>query len=111
MVDVMTREQRSYCMSRIRSKNTKPERDFQQKHPNAIPHPDWLPYHPDFLLNGEVVFLDSTFWHGNIPKRTYDRLSKYWQNKLFRNIVRDVIASSFYQAVGVLKRITINEVR
>jgi len=108
VTDVFTKEKRSEIMSRIRSRDTKPERDFQKRHPKAIPHPDWLPYHPDFILDGEVVFLDSTFWHGRIPKRTYERLSRYWQDKLFRNIVRDAVATSFYEAIGILKRITVS---
>lgn len=105
MTDRLSRERRSRLMSRIRSRGTGIERDFQREHPGAVPHPDFLPYHPDFLLGGEVVFLDSAFWHGFAPRKAYDGMDGFWRAKLFKNILRDAIASSFYEACGVLVRI------
>lgn len=107
MVDVFPKEKRSEIMSKIRGKWTRPEREFQRRHPDAVPHPGWLPYHPNFLLGGKAVFLDSTFWHCEIPKRAYDGMGGFWREKLFGNVVRDEVASSFYEACGVLKRVPV----
>jgi len=101
VTDIFSREKRSWIMSRIRSKWTKPEREFVERHPDAVPHPDWLPYHPDFILDGKIVYLDSSFWHGYIPLRRFEKMGEYWREKLFRNILRDAIADSFWEAVGV----------
>lgn len=103
MTDIFTKEKRSEIMSKIRSKWTKQERDFHEEHPNAIPHPDF-PHHPDFLLDGKAVFLDSYFWHGYLHADKYVKMEKYWQDKLFWNIVRDEYANAFYECLGVLDR-------
>lgn len=103
MTDVFTKEKRSEIMSKIRGKWTKPEVRFYEAHPEAVPHPKF-PHSPDFLLDGEAVFLDSAFWHGYVPAERYERLLGYWREKLFRNIVRDVCADSFYGFLGVLDR-------
>lgn len=103
MTDTVSKEKRSEIMSKIRGKWTKQERDFYKEHPQAIPHPK-LPHHPDFLLDGKAVFLDSSFWHGYIQVEKYTRMKKYWQDKLFRNIVRDEYADAFYGYLGILDR-------
>lgn len=90
-------------MSRIRGKWTKQEKEFYEEHPEAYPHPN-LPYHPDFLMDGKVVFLDSSFWHGYISEKKFMNLNEYWKNKLLRNIVRDICADSFYCLLNVLDR-------
>jgi len=92
-------------MSKIRGRDTGIERRFQRDHPDAVAHPDWLPYSPDFLLGGVPVYLDSTFWHGYVSKAKYGRMNQFWKRKLFRNILRDHVADSFWEAVSVLKRI------
>ena len=103
MTDIFSKEKRSEIMSKIRGKWTKQEREFYDEYPDAVPHPD-LPNHPDFLLNGKAVFLDSSFWHGIISAEKYARMTDYWQNKLFRNIVRDEYADAFYGYLGILDR-------
>ncbi len=100
MTDIFSREKRSEIMSKIRSKWTGPEKRFMEAHPDAIPHPDWLPYRPDFILDGKIVYLDSSFWHGFVPRRRFEKMPPYWREKLFRNIVRDAIADSFWEAVS-----------
>jgi len=99
MTDIFTKEKRSEIMRKIRCKDTKIEREFAKKHPNAIPHPDWLPFKPDFIIKNKVVFLDSPFWHGIMPKHRFESLPKYWKEKLFRNIVRDFCAIAFYESI------------
>jgi len=104
MSDVFSKEKRSEIMSKIRGKWTKQERRFYEENPRAVPHPNF-PYHPDFLLNGNVVFLDSAFWHGQVSRKNHERQTEFWKEKLFRNIVRDECANSLYGYLGVLRRI------
>ena len=100
MTDIFTEAKRSEIMSKIRSKDTKPEKEFQEQHPEAIPHPK-LPYSPDFLLDGVPVFLDSDFWHGQISEKKFRNLAEYWRNKLFRNMIKDICADAFWDATGL----------
>lgn len=98
MSDVLTAEQRHRCMSRVRSKNTKPEitvRQFLFSHGFRfrINRKD-LPGKPDIVLPKykTVVFINGCFWHGHdnckyatIPETNRD----FWQTKISRNIERD----------------------
>jgi len=95
MSDVLSKQQRSYCMSRIRGKNTKPEL-FLRK---AL----WskglryrlksnLPGRPDIIFPGKrlAVFVDGCFWHGcpqhcQLPEEN----SVFWEEKLSKNKARD----------------------
>ncbi|MDE6649516.1 MAG: very short patch repair endonuclease [Muribaculaceae bacterium] len=98
MADVLSKEQRRRCMSRIRSKDTKPEilvrrflfasgfrfrlyrKDLQGK--------------PDIVLPKykTVIFINGCFWHGHqnckyatIPKTNRE----FWLTKISGNIERD----------------------
>ncbi|MEW7988596.1 MAG: very short patch repair endonuclease [Candidatus Thiodiazotropha sp.] len=91
----MTPEQRSRCMSRVKSKNTKPERLLRKEL--------WrlglryrlkndLPGKPDIVFPGKklAIFVDGCFWHGcpehgEIPKTN----KEIWKKKINRNIERD----------------------
>lgn len=103
MTDVFSKEKRSEIMSKIRGKWTKQEIEFYEENPDAYPHPSF-PYNPDFLLDGKVVFLDSSFWHGYVSEEKFRSLNEYWRRKLFKNIVRDVCSDYFYGFLGVLER-------
>ena len=99
MVDIFTKEKRSWIMSRIRSRNTKPELRFMETHGVRAYQPK-LPHHPDFILeDGTVVYLDSPFWHCWLPAERYERLPEYWREKLFKNLVRDLCADAFWFVV------------
>lgn len=89
---------RSYTMSRIRSKDTKPEmivRRFLYHHGIRYRlHVKALPGKPDIVLRKykTVIFVHGCFWHchegcksGHMPKSNVD----YWQGKLARNKARD----------------------
>jgi DNA mismatch endonuclease (patch repair protein) len=95
MVDNLTREQRSYTMSRIRSKNTKPELVVRSlAHSNGLRfrlHDRGLPGCPDLVFNTAkvAVFIDGDFWHGWYFPRWRKKLSSYWENKISRNRNRD----------------------
>lgn len=103
-MDVFPREKRSEIMSKIRSNDTKPERDFLGENPRAVPHPR-LPFSPDFSVDGRPVFVDSAFWHGLVPIKRFEGLGRFWREKLFRNIVRDWSAIAFYTEVGGAERV------
>lgn len=99
MVDVLTPEQRRHCMSRIRSKNTKPEilvRKFLFAHGFRYRiHVKTLPGTPDIVLKKykTVIFVNGCFWHGHEGCR-YAHLPKsnleYWETKINRNKERDL---------------------
>ncbi len=95
MVDVHTPEQRSYNMSRIRGKWTKPEIKLHgylkghkikhRMHPNMYGNPDV--YIKDI---NTVIFVDGCFWHG-CPKHGHMTKSnkKFWAAKIDMNKKRD----------------------
>lgn len=94
MADVHSRETRSYNMSRIRSKDTKPEmlvRKFLHKNGFRYRlHVKDLPGKPDIVLlrYKTVIFIHGCFWHGHeackyfsIPKTR----TEWWIAKIKRN--------------------------
>lgn len=97
MSDKMTPEQRHRCMSRVRSKNTKPEllvRRFLFS--NGFRYRvcvKKLPGKPDIVLPKyrTVIFVNGCFWHGHgcgfysFPKSNV----AFWENKIERNRERD----------------------
>lgn len=98
MTDIWSKEKRSAVMSKIRSKNTKPEmilRSFLHKKGFRFRiHRKDLPGKPDLVLPkyNAAVFVHGCFWHyhsdcreGRVP----DTNSKFWQDKLSKNINRD----------------------
>jgi len=99
MTDNLTPEQRSYHMSRVRSKNTAPEMKIRRlAHGRGLRyriHADWLPGKPDLAFIGArvAVFIDGDFWHGWRFLGWRDKLGDYWREKIGRNRRRD--AGSF----------------
>lgn len=98
MVDVHTKEQRSYNMSQIRCKNTKPEmlvRSIVHRMGYRYRlHQSNLPGEPDIVLtrHHKVVFIHGCFWH--MHKCRYGRVvpktnKKFWQTKRQGNVERD----------------------
>lgn len=84
-------------MSRIRSKNTKPEL-LVRKYLHAQGfrfklHDRSLPGSPDLVLPKYncALFVHGCFWHGHECQgiRVLQQSSKYWQEKIKRNIQRD----------------------
>lgn len=95
-MDVLTPQQRSHCMSRIRGKNTTPERHLRAEL-WALGFRYRLNYpvfgKPDIVLPGRkvAIFVDGCFWHscpehGARPKTN----AKFWKQKLKRNADRDL---------------------
>jgi DNA mismatch endonuclease (patch repair protein) len=104
-----TTEKRSYNMSQIRSKGTKPElllkkalwqAGVRYKTPK-IP----LLGKPDISLKKHklVIFVDGTFWHGyEWVNRKHDIKSnrEFWIAKIERNMQRDREVNAYYQSKG-----------
>lgn len=98
MADVHTPEQRSYNMSRIHSKNTKPEelvrkflfsQGFRYRKNDAR-----LPGKPGIVLPKykTVVFVNGCFWHGHEGCRYFvwpKNNAEFWKEKITGNIQRD----------------------
>ena len=98
MADTHSKETRSYNMSRIRSRNTKPEAMVRKflfsKGMRFRKNDKRYPGHPDILLPKYrvAVFINGCFWHSHegcpdfvIPKSNQD----YWVPKLVKNRERD----------------------
>jgi DNA mismatch endonuclease (patch repair protein) len=95
VVDNLTSQQRSHTMSRIRSKNTKPELVIRRlAHASGLRyriHQHTLPGCPDlvFFKARVAVFVDGDFWHGWHFPRWRKKLSPYWAAKISGNRERD----------------------
>jgi len=103
MADNLTKEQRSFCMSRIRSKDTKPELKHKAKNLHLEYQPKGLFGNPDFVdwKKKIVVFIDGCFWH-KCPKHFIEPKSnrEYWLPKLKRNVIRDKETDISYKNAG-----------
>lgn len=93
-----TTEQRSRNMSKIRSKNTKPEialrKAFWAKGYRYRLNWKKLPGKPDIVFNKfkTVVFVDGEFWHGydwETKKHKIKSNRGFWIPKIERNMQRD----------------------
>ena len=98
MADVHTPEQRSFNMSRIRGKNTKPEelvrkylfaQGFRYRKNDAR-----FPGKPDIVLPKykTVIFVNGCFWHGHEGCKYFvwpKSNEQFWRNKIEGNISRD----------------------
>lgn len=90
--------QRSYNMSRIRSKNTTPERivrnELWRRGYRYRLNDKRLPGTPDLVLPKyrAVIFINGCFWHGHrgCPKYVAPKTNaQFWKEKIARNIARD----------------------
>lgn len=97
-MDVHNKETRSYNMSRIKSKNTKPEeivRKFLFSQGFRYRKNDKrLPGHPDIVLPKykTVIFINGCFWHGHEGCKYFvwpKSNTEFWEKKITANIERD----------------------
>lgn len=97
MVDTLTEEQRSWNMSRIRSRNTKPEikvRSILHRMGYRFSLHRKLPGSPDIVLPKyrTVIFVHGCFWHRHKGCRNASAPGTrpaFWQKKFTDNISRD----------------------
>ena len=95
MPDNLTPEQRSYCMSRIKGKDTGLEvRLRSELHKRGLrfrKHVKELPGKPDIVFSRArvVVFVDGDFWHGYRFPSWEHKVSDFWKNKISKNRERD----------------------
>jgi DNA mismatch endonuclease (patch repair protein) len=109
MVDTISPEHRSWNMSRIKSKDTKPELIVRsQLHKMGFRfrlHRKDLPGKPDIVLPKfkTVIFVHGCFWHRHKNcKYAYNPKSrkKFWKEKFERNIERDKCNQKKLSALG-----------
>ena len=108
-MDRITHEQRSYNMSLIHGRDTKPEilvRKYLFSRGLRFRKNDKrLPGHPDIVFPKykTVVFVPGCFWHGHegckyfvMPKTNVE----FWANKIHTNIERDTVINSKLANLG-----------
>ena len=98
MTDVYPIEKRSWIMSRVKGRDTKPEvlvRSFVHRMGYRFRvHRRELPGNPDIVLarHKKVIFVHGCFWHGHKGCSRSKRPTtneNFWNNKLNGNIKRD----------------------
>lgn len=108
-MDIWSKHKRSEVMSKIRSKNTKPEmllrsRLFKAGYRYRI-HKKGLPGKPDIVLQKykTAIFVHGCFWHyhtdcreGRIPPTN----TAFWKTKLQKNVERDQIHKEALEKLG-----------
>ena len=109
MADVHDKKTRSYNMSQIKGKNTKPEllvRKFLFSHGYRYRlNVKDLPGKPDIVLPKykTVVFINGCFWHGH-QGCTYFVLPKtrteWWKEKIHKTKLRDKKAEDELKSLG-----------
>ena len=93
--DIMSPEKRSALMSRIKGKNTTPERivvrELKKKNLKFKQHIRNLPGSPDIVFPSKkiAIFIDGDFWHGWRFSLWKHKLSQKWQEKIQKNRERD----------------------
>ena len=108
-MDILTSDQRSRLMSRVKSKNTRPEllvrRLIYKMGFRYRLHRADLPGHPDlvFFKKRQIVFVHGCFWHrhkdcklASSPKTRTD----FWENKFISNLTRDERVHSELVSLG-----------
>ena len=94
MADTLTQEARSRLMSRIRGKGTaidlKMEKLLAETGTKFEMYPK-MTGNPDFASRRRriAVFCDGDFWHGYRYAEKKKPASKYWRDKIERNMARD----------------------
>lgn len=95
MSDVLSPKQRSKCMSRIKSRDTKPElilRKTLWSKGYRYRVKSGLPGKPDIVFSSikTVIFVDGCFWH-RCPEHYQPPKTRaeFWENKISGNVTRD----------------------
>ena len=98
MADTFNHKKRSWIMSRIKGRDTKPEKIVQKILTDMGHHirryDKSLPGNPDIILKDKrkIIFVHGCFWHGHKRCRRSHRPSTnrtFWNKKIDGNIKRD----------------------
>ena len=109
MTDTLTKERRSWTMSRIRSKDTKPEmlvrRYLFARGLRFRVNDRRLPGHPDVVLTKYHALIEvrGCFWHrheGCTTATTPKSHVRFWREKFRRNVARDKLHEAQWAAAG-----------
>ncbi len=109
MVDTISRERRSWNMSRIKGRNTGPELRLRSLLHRAgfrfRIHAKHLPGKPDIILPKyrTVIFVHGCFWHRHEGCRNATVPStrpEFWNEKFALNVARDARARALLEAAG-----------
>src|SRR5882762_6318653 len=107
MRDRLSKERRSWNMSRIRGKDTSPEKRVRsQLHRMGFRfrlHRKDLPGNPDIVLPRlrKIVLVHGCFWHGHECGKSMPKSNvEFWTAKLDGNIRRDIKNARLLRAVG-----------
>ena len=107
-MDIVSKKKRSDMMSRIRSKNTGPEKyvrkELRKRGFQFTLHKKNLPGKPDIVLKKHrvVINVNGCFWHHhncgkyNIPKSN----RKFWLGKFKKNMERDELNTKKLRKLG-----------
>jgi DNA mismatch endonuclease (patch repair protein) len=94
-MDNLTARQRSYCMSRVKNRDTDLESlvrsELFKRGWRFRKHVPSLPGRPDivFVRQRVAVFVDGDFWHGYRFPRWSASVSEFWVRKIQKNRKRD----------------------
>ena len=108
-MDHITPEHRSWNMSRIRSKKTKPEEIvaayLREHHIGYRRYSKDLPGKPDFVLSKyrAVIFVNGCFWHRHegCKRATFPKTNtEYWSAKFQRTVERDKVEQQELENAG-----------
>ena len=107
-MDRITSEHRSWNMSRIRGKNTKPEmivRKFLYAKGVRYRIHTKLPGKPDIVMGKRkiAIFVNGCFWHAhnNCPDFRWPKTRKeFWEAKIQGNVIRDQNNYRSYKTQG-----------
>lgn len=112
MVDKLSKAHRSWVMSQVAGKHTKPERLLRSllhrlgyRFTVNGPKNKSLPGRPDIVLPSRksVIFVHGCFWHrhqGCKTATTPKSNTEYWQAKFHRNVERDHEVQTQLKALG-----------
>ncbi|MET0118930.1 MAG: very short patch repair endonuclease [Sedimenticola sp.] len=93
--DNLTPEQRSYCMSRVKGKDTNLEKlvrsELHRRGLRFRKHVKELPGKPDVVFPKAkvAVFIDGDFWHGYRFPLWEEDLTDFWKEKIGKTRERD----------------------
>lgn len=109
MADKLSTEKRSYLMSQVRSKDTKPEKFIRSllhklgyRFRKNVPS---LPGKPDIVLPKYrmVIFVHGCFWHQHKGCKRAERPTsnrEFWDDKLDKTITRDRKSLELLREIG-----------